>query len=92
MNVDVASTVGFGSSGLSVPAIQTVGVIGAGQMGGGIAHVCALAGLDVTLVDIKADALSKALAIINRNMTRQVSRTLISEDDRDAAMLRIKTD
>lgn len=92
MNVDVASTVGFGSPGLSVPAIQTVGVIGAGQMGGGIAHVCALAGLDVTLVDIKADALSKALALINRNMTRQVSRTLISEDDRDAAMLRIKTD
>ncbi len=92
MNVDVASTVGFGSSGLSIPAVQTVGVIGAGQMGAGIAHVCALAGLDVTLVDIKADALSKALAIINRNMTRQVSRTLISEDDRDAAMLRIKTD
>ena len=91
MNDDVASTVGFGSPGVSVPAIQTVGIIGAGQMGGGIAHVCALAGLDVTLVDIKADALPKALALINRNMTRQVSRTLITEDDRDNALLRIKT-
>jgi 3-hydroxybutyryl-CoA dehydrogenase len=91
MNVDVASTVGFGSPGLSVPVIQSVGIIGAGQMGGGIAHVCALAELDVTLVDIKADALPKALALINRNMTRQVSRTLITEDDRDNALQRIKT-
>jgi 3-hydroxybutyryl-CoA dehydrogenase len=91
MNDDVASTAGFGSAGISIPDIQSVGIIGAGQMGSGIAHVCALAGLDVTMVDIKADALTKGLATINRNMTRQVNRTLISEEDRDEALLRIKT-
>jgi len=91
MNIDVASTVGFGAEGVSIPEIQSIGIVGAGQMGSGIAHVCALAGLDVTLVDIKADALPKALATINRNMTRQMNRSIISEEDRDDALLRIKT-
>jgi 3-hydroxybutyryl-CoA dehydrogenase len=91
MNVDVAPTAGLSNAGISIPEIRSVGIIGAGQMGSGIAHVCALAGLDVTMVDIKADALAKGLASINRNMTRQVSRTLISEEDRDDALLRIKT-
>ncbi len=91
MNDDVAPTIGFGAEGVAIPDIQSVGIVGAGQMGTGIAHVCALAGLDVTLVDIKADALPKALATINRNMTRQVNRTIISEEDRDEALLRIKT-
>jgi 3-hydroxybutyryl-CoA dehydrogenase len=91
MNVDVASTTGLGTAGMSVPEIRSVGIIGAGQMGSGIAHVCALAGLDVTLVDIKAEALTKGLATINRNMTRQVNRTLISEEARDDALQRIKT-
>jgi 3-hydroxybutyryl-CoA dehydrogenase len=60
-------------------------------MGSGIAHVCALAGLPVTLIDIKQDALAKALATIDRNMGRQVNRSVISGDDRDAALTRITT-
>ena len=70
--------------------IDKVGVIGAGQMGNGIAHVCALAKIDVTLVDINEAQLKKALDTIDRNMLRQVKRNLISEDDHKAAMSRIK--
>jgi 3-hydroxybutyryl-CoA dehydrogenase len=73
------------------PEVRSVGIIGAGQMGNGIAHVCALAGLPVTIVDIKEDALSRAMATMARNMDRQVKRTLISSDERDEALLRIKT-
>ena len=61
---------------------QKVGVIGAGQMGNGIAHVCALAGYDVLLNDVAKDALEPALATITGNMTRQVQRGMITEDDR----------
>jgi 3-hydroxybutyryl-CoA dehydrogenase len=71
--------------------IRRVGVIGAGQMGNGIAHVCALAGYDVVLADVKPDALKKALDTINRNMERQVKRSVLSEQERDAALGRIKT-
>ena len=71
--------------------IQTVGVVGAGQMGNGIAHVCALAGLDVIMLDVKEEALAKALATITKNLDRQVSRETISQADRDAALGRIKT-
>jgi 3-hydroxybutyryl-CoA dehydrogenase len=91
MAIDVTSSAGFGPDGIAVPDIRTVGIIGAGQMGSGIAHVCALAGLDVTIVDIKQDALTKAVATITRNMDRQVSRTVITADQRDEALLRIKT-
>src|SRR5512147_1456500 len=70
--------------------IRRVGVIGAGQMGNGIAHVCALAGYDVVLNDVKPEALQKALDTINRNMERQVRRSVLSEHDRDAAVGRIK--
>jgi 3-hydroxybutyryl-CoA dehydrogenase len=91
MNIDVSSSIGFGSEGLAIPDIRTVGIIGAGQMGSGIAHVCALAGLDVTIVDIKQDALTKALATMTRNMDRQVNRTIISADQRDEALMRVKT-
>ena len=59
-----------------------IGVIGAGQMGNGIAHVAALAGMDVLLNDISADRINAGLATINGNLTRQVSRKLISEEDR----------
>ena len=55
-------------------AIQTVGIVGAGQMGNGIAHVFALAGYDVLMNDVSAESLSKALATIDRNIERQVSR------------------
>jgi len=71
--------------------IQTVGVVGAGQMGNGIAHVCALAGFDVILNDVSGDRLKDSLATINGNMARQVGKKAISEDDRKAALTRIKT-
>src|SRR5580704_16298166 len=71
--------------------IASVGVIGGGQMGNGIAHVCALAGLPVVLLDVKAEALTKAMATMARNMERQVNRSIISSDDRDAALARVTT-
>src|ERR1700742_2989952 len=73
------------------PDIRSVGVIGAGQMGNGIAHVCALAGLPVTIVDIKPEALAKAMDIMGRNMERQVNRSLITSDQRDEALARVST-
>ena len=72
-------------------AIETVGVIGAGQMGNGIAHVFALAGYDVLLNDISADSLTKAIGTIEKNLDRQVSRGKISDDERKAALARIRT-
>lgn len=71
--------------------INTIGVIGAGQMGNGIAHVCALAGIDVKLMDVSKDALAKALGVIDKNMARQVKRSLISDEDKAAALTRIET-
>ncbi len=73
------------------PVIEQIGIIGAGQMGNGIAHVCALAGMPVVMVDIRADALGKAIATMARNMDRQVNRSIISSDDRDAALARVTT-
>lgn len=72
-------------------AIQSVGVVGAGQMGNGIAHVFAVAGYDVLLSDVSRDALDKAVALIDRNLDRQVSREKISAEDKAAAMGRIRT-
>ena len=69
--------------------IKTVGVIGAGQMGNGIAHVCALAGYDVKLNDISADRIKAGMATINGNMAKQVSKKTITEDDRKVALARI---
>ena len=90
MTVDVKPT--LETELLSEPAeIARVGVIGGGQMGNGIAHVCALAGLPVVLLDVKAEALTKAMATMARNMERQVNRSIISSDDRDAALARITT-
>jgi 3-hydroxybutyryl-CoA dehydrogenase len=74
-----------------VPAIGRVGVVGAGQMGNGIAHVCSLAGLPVVLLDVKADALDKALVVMGRNMDRQVARKLITEEEKAEALGRIAT-
>jgi 3-hydroxybutyryl-CoA dehydrogenase len=70
--------------------IQNIGVVGAGQMGNGIAHVCALAGFNVVLNDVSGDRLKASLATINGNMARQVGKKAISEDDRKAALARIK--
>ncbi|WGW05179.1 3-hydroxybutyryl-CoA dehydrogenase [Tropicibacter oceani] len=71
--------------------IKSVGVVGAGQMGNGIAHVMALAGYDVRLNDISQDAMDKAVALIRKNLDRQVSREKISAEERDSAMARIVT-
>ena len=71
--------------------IDKIGVIGAGQMGGGIAHVCALAGLEVTLLDIEDAVLARAVETIRGNLARQASRGKIAEADAEAAVARIAT-
>ena len=71
--------------------IKSVGVIGAGQMGNGIAHVLAVAGYDVLLSDINQDALDSAQKLIGSNLDRQVAREKISTGERDAAFARIQT-
>ena len=75
----------------TVPAIRRIGVIGAGQMGRGIAHVCALSGFDVTLVDIDQDQITNAVQNITSNLDRQVTRNRVKQEDRDAALSRIST-
>ncbi len=74
----------------SMTTIKTVGVVGAGQMGNGIAHVCALAGYDVLLGDADASRIDTAIQTISKNMARQVHREVITQADLDAAMKRIK--
>ncbi|MCT4556646.1 MAG: 3-hydroxybutyryl-CoA dehydrogenase [Pelagimonas sp.] len=69
--------------------IKSVGVVGAGQMGNGIAHVMALAGYDVVINDLSPDALERAIALITKNLDRQVSREKISAEARDQALSRI---
>ncbi|WP_315783981.1 MULTISPECIES: 3-hydroxybutyryl-CoA dehydrogenase [unclassified Bradyrhizobium] len=69
--------------------INKLGVIGAGQMGNGIAHVAALAGLDVVLNDVTSDRLKSGMATINGNLTRQVAKKVISEEARSQALGRI---
>src|SRR5438034_1327472 len=69
--------------------IRKIGVIGAGQMGSGIAHVSALSGFDVKLNDLSADRIKAGIATINGNMARQVSRKRITEEERQAALKRI---
>lgn len=71
--------------------IQKIGIVGAGQMGNGIAHVCALAGYDILMTDMSQDALDSATALIGKNLERQVSREKISKDDMEQAIGRIKT-
>jgi 3-hydroxybutyryl-CoA dehydrogenase len=76
-------------SGNAALQIRKIGVIGAGQMGSGIAHVSALAGFDVKLNDLSADRIKAGIATINGNMARQVSRKRISEEERQTALKRI---
>jgi len=71
--------------------IKKIGVIGAGQMGHGIAHVAALAGYQVELSDISEDALKKAMTSIEGNMMRQARRGLIKDEDMPGALKRIHT-
>jgi 3-hydroxybutyryl-CoA dehydrogenase len=71
--------------------INKIGIIGAGQMGLGIAHVCAVSGHHIDLVDIDADSLKSALATIDKNLARLVSRGKISEPNKKAALAKIIT-
>ncbi len=73
----------------NMAVIKKVGVIGSGQMGNGIAHVAALAGFDVVLNDVSAERLKSGMATINGNLSRQVARSLISEDDKAKALGKI---
>jgi 3-hydroxybutyryl-CoA dehydrogenase len=71
--------------------IRSVGVVGAGQMGTGIAHVFALAGFDVTMTDVSQDRLDAGLALIDRNIERQVARGRVTPEAKAAALARIAT-
>jgi len=80
------------TSGLgSLDRLRRIGVIGAGQMGAGIAHVCALAGFEVALTDIGEAALQRGRETIDRNLSRQITRGKIREEDKTAALGRIST-
>jgi 3-hydroxybutyryl-CoA dehydrogenase len=67
-------------------SIRKIGIVGAGQMGSGIAHVCALSGFHVLLNDVVADRITQGLATISGNLARQVSRQRISDEQRQAAI------
>jgi 3-hydroxybutyryl-CoA dehydrogenase len=71
--------------------ISKVGVIGAGQMGNGIAHVCAANGISVVMLDVKPEALAKAMATVAKNMDRQISKGTLTAEAKDAAIARIAT-
>lgn len=71
-------------------AIKTIGIIGAGQMGNGIAHVAAVAGFDIRLHDVAEDRIKSALATIDGNMARQVAKGAIADDIRRNAMAKIQ--
>ena len=74
-----------------MPSIQSLGIIGAGQMGNGIAHVASQAGLDVTLQDLNEDILKKALGTLAANMEREVKRKKLTAGEKEAALRRIGT-
>jgi 3-hydroxybutyryl-CoA dehydrogenase len=71
--------------------IRSVGIVGAGQMGNGIAHVFALAGYDVLMHDIAQASLDRAVTLIRGNLGRQVSRGKVTQEDMDATLARIRT-
>jgi 3-hydroxybutyryl-CoA dehydrogenase len=89
VTVDVLAKKGRADLGRDEPVVQIVGIVGAGQMGSGIAHVCALAGLPVRLLDAKPEALEKARGVMSRNMDRQVAKSVITEAEKASALDRI---
>jgi 3-hydroxybutyryl-CoA dehydrogenase len=91
VNVEVSTEPRTIDLGFAAPAISSVGIVGAGQMGSGIAHVCALAGLPVTMLDAKAEALDKARSVITRNMDRQLAKNAITAEHKQDALARITT-
>jgi len=70
--------------------IETIGIIGAGQMGNGIAHVCSLAGYDVLICDVSEAQAGRALQTIERNMDRQATRGLITAEQKATALTKIR--
>ncbi len=86
MKIDVLAPSATADLQVVSPAVRAVGVIGAGQMGAGIAHVCALSGLPVVLLDMKPDALEKAMATMGRNMDRQVAKGAITAEQKSAGL------
>ncbi|WP_433884499.1 3-hydroxybutyryl-CoA dehydrogenase [Pseudomonas vranovensis] len=72
-------------------SIQNIAVIGAGTMGNGIAQVCAVAGYQVTLIDVSDAALERGLATLRKNLERQVSKQTLAAEDAEAAVARIRT-
>jgi len=72
-----------------IDRLRRIGVIGAGQMGAGIAHVCALAGFDVAVIDVDNEALQRGRQTVERNLSRQVARGSFREEDKQAALGRI---
>ena len=70
---------------------RNIGVIGAGTMGNGIAQVCALAGYQVTLIDVTDTALERGVATLRKNLERQVSKQTLTAEDAEAALVRIRT-
>jgi 3-hydroxybutyryl-CoA dehydrogenase len=78
------------AASVTLDQLRRIGVIGAGQMGAGIAHVCALAGFEVALTDLDEEALQRGRETIDRNLSRQVTRGKIREEDKAAALGRIR--
>ena len=71
--------------------IKSIGVVGAGQMGNGIAHVCAVAGYDVKLTDVSQDAIDRGLRTIGNNLDRQIAKKLITPEQKAETLGRIAT-
>ena len=71
-------------------SIQSVGIIGAGTMGNGIAQVCAIAGLDVVMIDINEAAVERGLSHISKSLDRLIKKETLSAEDKAAALKRIK--
>ena len=71
--------------------IKVIGVVGAGTMGNGIAHVFALAGYEVVLIDVEEDALEQGMSTIEKNLDRQVKKEKISAEEKEAALGAIRT-
>ncbi len=71
--------------------MKKVAVIGAGTMGNGIAHVFAMKGHEVALVDVSEEALQRALATIGRNLDRMIKKEIITAEDKEATLARIRT-
>ncbi len=81
----------LGSMGRCAMTIQSVGIVGAGQMGSGIAQIFAMAGYDVLLNDVNPDSLTGALAAVDRNLDRQITKGKTTVTEKSAALARIRT-